>query len=413
MEAIKISDNVVIIGGGIAAVNAVKAIREIDSDINISIFQNEKYYPYYRIKLTKGLFDSLEEEKIMLQKKDWYELNNVKLYLNSEVIGIDTIKSEIILNDGNRFGYNKLLLANGSKNFMPPIDGIDKENVYTIRKLDNIRDIQDSINDKKTILNVGGGVQGIETAWSLNKYGKNAIIAEFQERLMPRQLDKRASEILKIAIEGFKTKVILNTQIVKILGENKVKGVETKDGKTIDSDMVIFSVGIRANKELLENTEVKTNIGIVVNDRMETNVENVYAAGDVAELDGRIVGLWNIAIEQGKTAGYNIVGKHQVYAGVVPVTILNAFNIALFSMGEVDEKQCDKTILEESTDSLSYKRLFIRDNKIIGAIVIGDNKYSTLLKNAIEKKIVFSNIDLLNVGVNDLLIKLKTIEYEK
>ena len=291
---------------------------------------------------------------------------------------------------------------------MPPIDGIDKENVYTIRKLDNIRDIQDSINDKKTILNVGGGVQGIETAWSLNQYGKNVIIAEVQERLMPRQLDERASKILKTAIEGFKTNVLLNTQIVNIIGENKVKGVQTNDEKTVDCDMVIFSVGIRANKELLENTEVKTNIGIVVNERMETNVENVYAAGDVAELDGRIVGLWNIAIEQGKTAGYNIVGKQEVYTGVVPVTILNAFNIALFSMGEVDEQQCDKALIEESTDSLSYKRLFIRDNKIIGAIVIGDNKYSTLLKNAIEKKIVFSNMDLLNVGVNDLLMKLKS-----
>ncbi|MGV8981226.1 NAD(P)/FAD-dependent oxidoreductase [Clostridium sp.] len=407
MEAIKTSDNIVIIGGGVTAVNAVKAIREIDSDTNIFIFQDEKYYPYYRIKLTKGLFDNLEEEKIMLQKKDWYELNNVKLYLNNKVVGIDTIKSEIILHDGSRFGYNKLLMANGSRNFMPPIDGIDKENVYTIRKFDNIRDIQDNINGKKTILNVGGGVQGIETAWSLNKYGKNAIIAEVQERLMPRQLDERASQILKTAIEGFKTKVLLNTQIVKILGENKVSGVEIKGGKTIDSDMVIFSVGIRANKELLEDTEVKTNIGIVVNDRMETNVENVYAAGDVAELNGRIVGLWNIAIEQGKTAGYNIVGKQAVYTGIVPVTVLNAFNIALFSMGEVDEKQCDKTIIEESTDSLSYKRLFISDNKIIGAIVIGDNKYSTLLKNAIEKKIAFSNIDLLNVGVNDLLMKLK------
>ncbi len=402
------SANIVIIGGGVAAISAVKAIREIDSDIDISIFQNEKYYPYYRLKLTKGLFDNLEEEKIMLQKKDWYESNNVKLYLDSEVIGIDTIKSEIILQNGNKFGYNKLLLANGSKNFMPPIDGIDKENVFTIRKLDNIREIQDKINDKTAVLNVGGGVQGIETAWSLNKYGKNAIIAEFQERLMPRQLDKRASEILKTAIEGFKTKVLLNTQIVKILGEDKVRAVETMDGKTIESDMVIFSVGIRANKELLAGTEVKTNNGILVNEKMETNIENVYAAGDVAELNGRIIGLWNIAMEQGKTAGYNIVGKDAVYAGVVPVTILNAFKIALFSMGEVDEEQCDKTITQEDTDGLYYKRLFIRDNKIIGAIVIGDNKYSTLLKNAIEKKITFSNIDLLNGDVNDLLAKLKS-----
>ncbi len=408
MEMIKLSNNIVIIGGGVAAVSAVKAIREIDSDINISIFQNEKYYPYYRIRLTKGLFDIHEAEKILIQKKEWYELNNVKLNLDKEVIGIDTINSEIILDDTSRISYNKLLLANGSKNFMPPIEGIDKENVYTIRKFDNIRDIQDSIKDKKTILNIGGGVQGIETAWSLNQHGKSVIIAEVQERLMPRQLDKRASEILKTSIEGFETKVLLNTQIVKILGENKVKGVETKDGKTIDSDMVIFSVGIRANKELLESTEVKTNIGIVVNDKMETNIDNVYAAGDVAELNGRIAGLWSIAIEQGKTAGYNIVGRHYKYTGFVPVTVLNAFNVALFSMGEVDEQKCDKTITEEGTDSLSYKRLFIKDNKIIGAIVIGDNKYSTLLKSCIENEIIVTNIDLPHARINDLLEKLKS-----
>lgn len=408
MVVIKLN-NIVIIGGGVAAVSAVKAIREIDSDINIFIFQNEKYYPYYRIKLTKSLFDIVEEEKIMIHKKDWYELNNVKLFLGKEVMGIDTIKSEIILDDGNRFGYKKLLLANGSKNFMPPIDGIHVENVYTIRKLDNIRDIKDNIYDKETILNVGGGVQGIETAWSLNQHGKNAIIAEVQERLMPRQLDERASEILKTAIEGFKTKVLLNTQIVKILGENKVIGIETRDKKTIDCDMVIFSVGIRANKELLVNTEIKTNIGVVVNDRMETNVENVYAAGDVAELNGRIVGLWNIAMEQGKTAGYNIAGKHTVYSGAVPVTILNAFNIALFSMGDIDEQKCENTITEEGSDGLSYERLFIRGNKIIGAIVIGDNKYSTLLKKAIENKVVFADIDLSNAKVNDLLAKIKSI----
>ncbi|MGH4050748.1 MAG: NAD(P)/FAD-dependent oxidoreductase [Clostridium sp.] len=402
------NNNIVILGGGAAAISAVKAIREIDSDINIFIFQNEKYFPYYRIKLTKGLFNILDEKKIMLQKRDWYDLNNVKLCLGSEVIEIDIIKSEISLQDGNKFGYNKLLLANGSKNFMPPIDGIDKKNVYTIRKLDNILDIQDSVNDKTTILNVGGGVQGIETAWSLNKYGKNAIIAEFQERLMPRQLDKRASEILKTAIEGFKTKVLLNTHIVKILGDNKVNAVQTVDGQIIESDMVIFSVGIRANKELLEGTKVKTNNGIIVNEKMETNIKNVYAAGDVAELNGRIVGLWNIAIEQGKIAGYNIVGKEAVYEEVVPVTILNAFNIALFSMGEVDENQCDKTITQEDSNGSCYKRLFIRDNKIIGAIVIGDNKYSTLIKVAIGKKIVFSDLDLLNTSANDLLVKLKS-----
>jgi nitrite reductase (NADH) large subunit len=351
--------------------------------------------------------DNIEEDKILLQKKEWYKLNNVNLYLNKEVIGIDTDKSEVIIDDGSRFGYDKLLLANGSSNFTPNLDGIEKENVYTIRKLNNIQDIKENISDKKTILNIGGGIQGLETAWTLQQHGKNVIVAEFHDRLMPRQLDTRASKILQDAIENVKIKVLLNTQIQRITGEDSVNSVITNDGSTIDCDMVIYSVGVRPNKKLLENTFIKTNLGVVVDEKMQTNIENIYAAGDVAELDGRVGGLWNIAIEQGKIAGYNIVGKDKVYNGVVPVTTLNAFNISLFSIGDVNEENCSQTIIDESSDEITYKRIFIKDNKIVGAILIGDVKYSTLLKGVIEKGTELINIDLSNISVNELIIKLK------
>jgi nitrite reductase (NADH) large subunit len=172
--------------------------------------------------------------------------------------------------------------------------------------------------------------------------------------------------------------------------------------------MIIYSVGIRANKELLEGTPVKTNLGVLVNDRMETNIENIYAAGDVAEFNGRIGGLWNIAVEQGKTAGYNIAGREAAYIGLVTVTMMNAFNASLFSAGDIDENSCDKTLTDENPDKISYKRIFVRDNKIAGAIVIGDTRYSTLLKAAIENETVFSDMDLSNISVSDLLDKLKS-----
>lgn len=407
MAVAQLSKNVVIIGGGIAAINAVKAIRELDSETNIHIFQNEKIHPYYRIRLTKGLFDNLEEDKILLQKKEWYESNNVKLHLNKEVAAVDTVNSKVTINDGSSLGYDKLLLANGSYNFTPPIEGINKENVYTIRKFDDIQDIKANIEDKKTVLNIGGGIQGLEAAWAFSQQGKEVVIAEVQERLMPRQLDKKASEILQKAIEGFNIKVLLNTQIDKIAGENKVKGVVTKEGNLIDCDMVLYSVGIRPNKMLVENTAIETNLGVVVNDRMQTNIENVYAAGDVAELNGRIGGLWNMAADQGKIAGYNIAGKEAGYSGSVPVTTINAFNISLFSMGQIDENSCTQTLTEEGSDGLSYKRIFLQGNKIAGAIVIGDAKYSPLLKGAIEKEKVLANLDLSNTSVNDLLLALK------
>jgi nitrite reductase (NADH) large subunit len=407
MAVIQLSNNVVIIGGGVAAISAIKAIREIDSETSIYVFQNERIYPYYRIRLTKGLFDNLEENKILLQKKEWYELNNVNLYLDKEVVTVDTVNHRIIIDDGSSVSYDKLLLANGSYNFTPPIDGINKENVYTIRKFSDIQNIKTNIEDKNTVINIGGGIQGLEAAWALSQQGKEVIIAEVQERLMPRQLDKKASEILKKAIEGFNIKVLLETQIEKITGENQVKGVITKDGNIINCDMVIYSVGIRANKALVENTAIKTNHGVIVNDRMQTNIENVYAAGDVAELEGKIGGLWSIAADQGKTAGYNIAGRDTNYSSSVPVTTINAFNTSLFSMGNINEDSCTEILTEESLDGLSYKRIFLKDYKVVGAIVIGDAKYSPLLKSAIEKEKILADIDLSNISVNDLLSRLK------
>jgi nitrite reductase (NADH) large subunit len=401
------SNKIVILGGGVAAINAIKAIRELDSEAEINLFQNEKTYPYYRIKLTKNLFDNLAEDKILLQKKEWYELNNINLHLGEEVVDIDIDKQEIALDSGSRFGYDKLLLANGSSNFTPPIDGIAKENVHTIRKLSNIQNIKDNIENKKAVLIIGGGIQGIETAWALHQHGKEVIIAEFLDRLMPRQIDKRASEILKNAIEGFNIKLLLNTQITEITGENTVSGVTTNNGHNIDCDMVIYSVGITPNKSLLENTSVKTNRGVIVNDKMQTNIENVYAAGDIAELDGKIGGLWSIASEQGKTAGYNIAGKEAAYTAIVPVTMMNAFNVSLFSAGNIDESSWDKTLMDDNTDGSSYKRIFIKDNKITGAILIGDIKQSSLIKGMIEKETALPDIDLSKMSVDELLVKLK------
>ncbi len=401
------SNKIIIIGGGVAAVNAIKAIREIDSEAEINVFQNEKIYPYYRIKLTKNLFDNLVEDKIAIQKKEWYGLNNINLKLGVEVIDINTDIQEISLDNGMSFSYDKLLIANGASNFTPPIEGIEKENVYTIRKLSDIQDIKANIEDKKAVLIIGGGIQGLETAWVLHQHGKEVIIVEALERLMPRQIDNRASEFLRKAVEGFNIKLLLNTQIKEITVLDAVEGVATKNGDTIKSDMIIYSVGIRPNKKLLENTSVETNLGIIVNNKMQTNVKNVYAAGDAAELYGKLGGLWGTAIEQGKIAGYNIAGRESVYTGSVPVTMMNAFNISLFSAGDIDENRCDLTLTDDNSEGLTYKRLFIKDNKIVGGILIGDNKQSSLLKSMIENKADISNINLSGISVDELIMKFK------
>lgn len=403
----QLNKNIVIVGGGIAAISAIKAIREIDSEIKISMFLDERFYPYNRLRLTKSLFGKLEEDNILLQKKDWYEVNKVELNLHKKVVDIDVEKQHIALEDGETIEYHKLLLACGASNFKPPIEGIDKENVFTIRYLQQAWDLKESVKHNNNPLIIGGGIQGLETAWELNQQGEKVAIAEIQPRLMPNQLDERASTILQHIIESLGIKIYLNSMVQKIVGEGKVSGIVTNEGNEIPCDMVIYNAGIRPNIELMKNTSITANKGVVVDNKMETNIKGVFAAGDVAEYKVRVFGLWNIAVEQGKTAGYNIMDRNIDYKEVAPVTTLNAFGISLFSMGNTKEDESDKTLIEDNFDNKTYKRIFIRDKKIIGAIVIGDTKKSPILKTAIEGEVSLEHIDLLNISVEELLARLK------
>lgn len=402
------SKNIVIIGGGVATVSAIKAIREVDKNINLYVIQNEKHYPYYRTKLTKGLFDNLDADKILIQKKEWYDSNNIKVFTDTKVISVDVKNSRVNLSNGSSINYDKLLVATGASNFKPPIDGIDKKNIFTIRELEDVKDIRKSVENKNTILNIGGGIQGLEAAWAFSQQNKKVIVVEALERLMPRQLDKRASEILQSIIENSKVKVILNAKVEKVIGKDEVEGIVLSDRNKVNCDMLVYSVGIRANTSLLENTDVNIDKGIVVNNKMQTNIENIYAAGDVAELPGQIGGLWNVASEEGKVAGYNIVGKEADYSITTPITMMNAFDISIFSMGNIEEN-CDATIIDDNGDGKTYKRLFIKDNKIVGVILIKDTKSSMIIKKAIGNKTIISDIDLSKVSFDEIikLLKLK------
>lgn len=401
------AERIIIVGGGVAAVSAIKSIREIDEKVEIYLFGSERFYPYYRLRLTKALFENALKDKIMLKKIDWYVQNNVNLHMGRSVREINTDRKEIILEDGSSFKFDKLLLASGSHNFKPPINGIDKQGVYTIRKLEDIEELKSYIKDKETILNIGGGIQGLETVWILHQNGKNVIIAEAMERLMPRQLDERASRILQKSIESLGIKLLINKQVKSIEGKDRVEGFTIDSGEYFPCHTVIYSVGVRANIDFLRNSSIKTNVGAVVNEYMETSEKGIYAAGDVAELNGRLGGLWTIAVEQGTIAGYNMVGKESKYTGVTATTMLNAFNISLFSIGNVDEKYSTYSLIEDKEDDINYKRLFIKDKKIVGAILLGDTKKAVAIKALVEKEKDLSGIDLNKVSIDELIDKLK------
>ena len=295
-------NRIIIIGNGIAGITAVKAIREVDKESEVFIFGEEKFYPYNRIKLSKNLFDELSEDNTLLLKKSWYEENKVNIYVSKKVAKINIENKEVVLCDKSILKYDKLLLANGARNNKPPVEGIEKPGVFNLRTLQDAWDIKSKIKKGESVINIGGGIQGLETAWNLNQHGINVSIVEIQSRLMPNQLDEKASKILQDSVEKFDINIHLNTRVNKIAGNNEVEGVVISSDEFMPCNKVIYSAGIKPNIEMFEDTPIKCEKGIVINEKMETNIADIYAAGDVAELDNFVPGLWNISIGQGKVA---------------------------------------------------------------------------------------------------------------
>lgn len=390
-----------IIGTGVAAVNAAKAIRDIDKEAQISLFGAEKSLPYNRIKLSKELFSDLRSEKVLLKKEKWYGLQNIRTYPNTKIVRIITEDHMLLSETGDMISYDKLLICTGAKNRRLPVNGVDRRGVFSIREMHEAEDFKAFIEDKTSVVNIGGGIQGLETAWSILQAGKKVSIVEVAPRLMARQLDEKTSKLLRRKIEEAGVDIYLNASLKKIVGDDQVNGIVLND-QLISCDSVIYSIGVVPNLDLVEDTVIQSNRGIIVNEMMETNIEDVYAAGDVTELNGEVEGLWGRAMDQGKVAGKNMAAVHEVYEKTTPFTVFNAFNMSLFSIGMVDEGLCDTTIMDEDEDE-KYTRIFIKDEKIVGVISLEGIVASTPYKMAIEKKISLNGISLDTVSVKELM----------
>lgn len=395
----------VIVGSGISAISAAKAIRDKDKSGTISIYGEESMMPYLRIKLSKDLFKDLNNDKILLKKQQWYEENNISFLKDTRILKIDVENKLLMSSKGENISYDKLLIATGSRNRTLPIIGSDKEGVFTLRNVVDANNIKDYLKEKHNVVHIGGGVQGLETAWTLHSNGKEVFIVEAGKRLMPRLLDERASSILKEKIENTGVKFICDTRVDEISGHKKVEAVSINEKQVIPCDSIIYSIGIIPNVEIVKDTKIKINKGVVVNDNMGTSIKDVYAAGDVAEFKGNIEGLWMKATEQGTVAGSNMAGDNVIYKNAVPVTVFNAFNTSLFSMGDVSYGSYDNSISEEVDGK--YIKIFIKDNRIVGAILIGDVSMSRVLKKCIEDGISLEGIDLDTITIKKLILQMQ------
>lgn len=344
---------------------------------------NEAYLTYYRVRLTECLYKGFKEEEILVNKENWYEENNIEVLLNKIVEKLDTNNSKVKLDDGVEIGYEKLLIATGSRPFIPPVTGKFKQGVLALRTLRDLEYINNYLNTKNNITIIGGGLLGLEAAWALKQLGKEVNIVEFSPYLLPRQVDEELSRKLeeKLVEEGFN--LYLNATAEEILGENIASGIKLNNGEEIKTDAVLFSVGIRPNLDLIRDTNIEFSKGILVDNNLKTNIDNIYAAGNVIELNDKIIGLWTASNEQGKIAGKNMAGDNLEYREPNLYTSLQLGEIKLFSIGNISEYD----EVYEYINGVIHHKLFIKDNKLTAAILFGDTKDMGKVKMAVENKI--------------------------
>lgn len=371
----------VIIGTGAAGYAAAKAIRGTGAEGEIVLIGKEPYPPYHRPRLSHFIGEGIALEKLLIEKLEKYEELGVRLILGRAVEKIDRRENEVVLDDGERIAYDALLVATGANPFIPPFDGEWNGKMAAIRKYDDLLRLNASLKPPEEIMVIGGGLLGLEAAWALKKAGNRVQVMEFFASLLPRQLDPQLGRVFQNLLEEKGLVFRLSDSLAAAVeSEGKLK-LDLKSGDHCEVDRLLFSVGVRANVLLADEAGLKVNRGIVVDHTLKTSDSAIFAAGDAVELDGQGFGLWTQATEQGRIAGMNMTGDHQRYQPQAPFTLLHIAGIRLFSIGEIHDY--DKTIDGFHAETKRWKRLYIRKERVVGGVLIGDVSQMQRLKRLV------------------------------
>ena len=382
-----------ILGGGAAALEAAKAIRERDRTGGITMISEEAHLPYNRPMLTKAMLSDMTGDQLAVEPESFYEENSISLLLEARVKAIDPAAKSVTVEKGGApmtIVYDKLIYALGAHAFVPPVKGADGEHVVSIRNIEDAQKVQRMLPSLKNAVVIGGGVLGLEAAWALKRGKVDVAVVESAPRIMARQLSETASEVLSGIIRGAGVQLFTNAGTAEITKNS----VLLADGTELPADLVVFSTGVRGNLDIAQAAGIEINRSIVVNERMETNLPDIYAAGDCAEFGGVNYALWSQSVEQGKTAGGNAAGDDLTYETVDGALSFNGMGTSLFSMGDNGSDPAKKYRTVELRDErrAQYEKYTFVNNRLCGVVLIGDTSKLADLTQKIKDGAKFSDV---------------------
>ena len=386
----------VVIGNSTAGINCIEGIRKVDPEGRIVNISDEPYFPYSRPLLSYLVAEKVTEDRMNFRPLSFYKDYNVEPVFGSGVVFVDTEKKIVYLEDGKRFNYDKLLIATGRKPLRLPIPGIEGEGVFNFTSLDHARGILSYIKDVKTVGIIGSGLIGLKAAEALRTRGLDIHVVELKDQIMPFASDKRAAEILQMALESHGVRFHLSLSAKEILrnGKGKIVGLKLSNDDVIECQMVIVAVGLNPNIDFMKGTEARVNIGLIVDNYMRTTVPDVYAAGDVTESKDVITGMSNVhavwprASEQGMVAGMNMAGFHREYLGGYGMNSVSFFGVSCISMGDVrTEKPHYEILVKETPEEFKYTKVILENDMVRGAITVGRFVNVSALNRLLRKRV--------------------------
>jgi len=361
---------IVIVGNGPAAVRALEAIaahKDVSNagEEEITVISGELTAPYSPMFLGGYLTGELGEKEILIGEK--HSLSPGKI-LGDKVVEVVDSENRVILESGREVGYDKLLIASGASATKPPLKGIDKEGVFFFNRLADVKRLSEKLPEAKDIIIIGAGAIGIEAAITFNKMGKSVLIVEMLYQCLPQMLDDDLARHVERRLSSLGIRFWLDCCVSEITGDNRATGIVAGD-KEIIGDVVLLACGLSPNVDFLKSSNVKVNSGILVNEKMQTNIPNIYAAGDVAEsIDPyggyELVFNWYNAVDQGWTAGCNLIGIEDTYKASPGLAILKGAEPPVISIGRKYGENGYETLSVANEGEGAYEKFFIKNDRI-------------------------------------------------
>lgn len=368
-----IREKLVVVGNGMAGCRAVEEILAREpSKFHIVIFGAEPRVNYNRIMLSPLLAGEKSFEDIVINGHDWYADNGIDLIVGDPVVSIDRVAKTITARSGRVEAYDKLLLATGSDPFIIPVPGKDLPGVVTFRDMDDVGAMLEAANRGGDAVVIGGGLLGLEAAHGLTRRGMKVTVLHIMPTLMERQLDESAGWLLKQALEARGQSILTQADTAEIYGDGRVQGVRLKDGREIPASLVVMAVGIRPNTALARAADLAVGRGVHVDDHMVTSDADILAVGECVEHAGLCYGLVAPLWEMCRALADGLVASPSGYQGSVTSTKLKVSGIDVFSAGDFSGGEGTEDIVLRDAARGVYKRVIIRDSRLVGAVLYGD-----------------------------------------